>query len=222
MNQLKKNNSLTIICIGMILLVIGPAMAAFLSWLGFSSEWFRWGLFIGIVGAAGVGVGIALYVHSVPQQDRFHRKRLEVKAWKDLGTYTYGLVVAAISIYLLMQKDDSQRNFAMVFTAIIIGIWIPIGQLVMKKRNLRGLDERERLIHERAKAISESFFASFCLMGLLGLWGWVGLKSSVPVYIPVIIVFGLGAIAEILKPLIILIQCKMEQSNEKCIEGESA
>ena len=49
-------------------------------------------------------------------------------------------------------------------------------------------------------------------MGLLGLWGWVGLKTSIPVYIPVIIVFGLGAIAEILKPLIILIQCKMEQS----------
>ncbi|MEN8127107.1 MAG: hypothetical protein ABFR90_04790 [Planctomycetota bacterium] len=137
---------------------------------------------------------------------------MEVKAWKDLGTYCYGLIVAAISIYMLIQKSGSQRNFAMIVAAIIIGIWIPIGQLVMKKRILRGLDERERLIHERAKAISDSFLGGFCLMGLLGLWGWVGLKASVPVYIPVIIVFGLGAIAEILKPLLILIQCKMERS----------
>ena len=57
-------------------------------------------------------------------------------------------------------------------------------------------------------------------MGLLGLWGWVGLKTSIPVYIPVVIVFGLGAIAEILKPLLILIQCKMEKFEES--EGGAA
>ena len=220
MNRLKKNNSLTIVYISIILIVIGSAVAAFLSWLDFPREWFQWGLFMGIVGAAGLGVGVALYVHSIPQQERFYRKRLEVKAWKDLGTNCYGVIVAAISIYMLIQKGDGHKNFAMIIAAVIIGIWIPVGQLVMKKRNLQGLDERERLIHERAKAISDSFFASFCMMGLLGLWGWIGLKSTGPVYVPVIMVFGLVAIAEILKPLLILIQCKMEQA-DNCIEGES-
>jgi len=211
MNQLESKKHRVVIGISIVVLLMGVMTAALLSNLGFSGTWVKWGLLLGLVGAAGLGVGIALYVHSIPHQDKYHRKRLEVKAWKDLGTYAYGLIVATVSIYMLMQKSDNQRNFAMIVIAIIIGIWIPVGQLVMKKRILRGLDERERLIHERAKAISDSFFAGFCLMGLLGLWGWVGLKASVPVYIPVIIVFGLGAIAEILKPLLILIQCKMEQ-----------
>ena len=212
MNQLENKKYRVVIGGSVGVLLIGAMTAALLSNLGFSYSWTKWGLFLGLAGAAGLGVGIALYVHSIPHQDKYSRKRLEVKAWKDLGTYSYGLIVAAVSIYIIMQKSDSQRSFSMIVAAIIIGIWIPIGQLVMKKRILRGLDERERLIHERAKAISDSFFGGFCLMGLLGLWGWVGLKTSVPVYIPVIIVFGLGAIAEILKPLLILIQCKMEQS----------
>jgi hypothetical protein len=118
-----------------------------------------------------LGVGIALYVHSIPHQDKYSRKRLEVKAWKDLGAYSYGLIVAAVSIYIIMQKSDSQRNFAMIITAVIIGFWIPIGQLVMKKRNLRGLDERERLIHERAKAISDSLILHHGAVGAMGMGG---------------------------------------------------
>jgi len=210
MNRLKNKWIFSIsVCVAFILGAITTAIV--FQKLDFPFIWVKASLLVSFVGAGGIGVVIGLYVHSIPHQDKYHRKRLEVKAWKDLGTYAYGLIVATVSIYMLMQKSDNQRNFAMIVIAIIIGIWIPVGQLVMKKRILRGLDERERLIHERAKAISDSFFAGFCLMGLLGLWGWVGLKASVPVYIPVIIVFGLGAIAEILKPLLILIQCKMEQ-----------
>jgi hypothetical protein len=212
MNHLESKKHRLVIVVSIVALLTGVTAAAILSNLGFSHTWVKWGLLLGLVGAGGLGIGIALYVHSIPHQDKYHRKRLEVKAWKDLGTHAYGIIVAAVSIYIIMQKSNSQRNFAMIIAAVIIGIWIPVGQLVMKKRLLKGLDERERLIHERAKAISDSFFGGFCLMGLLGLWGWVGLKTSIPVYIPVIIVFGLGAIAEILKPLIILIQCKMEQS----------
>lgn len=214
MSRLESKRHRLVIGVSIAVLLIGVTAAAILSNFGFSHAWVKWGFFLGLVGAAGLGFGIALYVHSIPHQDKYHRKRLEVKAWKDLGTHAYGLIVAAVSIYVIMQKSNSQRNYAMIIAAVIIGIWIPVGQLVMKKRLLKGLDERERLIHEKAKAISDSFFGGFCLMGLLGLWGWVGLKASVPVYIPVIIVFGLGAIAEILRPLIILIQCKMEQSGE--------
>lgn len=214
MNRLESKKHRLVIGVSIVALLVGVTAAALLSNLGFSYTWVKWGLLLGLVGAAGLGIGIALYVHNIPQQEKYHRKRLEVKAWKDLGTYAYGLIVAAVSIYMLIQKSDNQRNIAMIVVAVIIGIWIPVGQLVMKKRLLKGLDEREQLIHERAKAISDSFFSGFCMMGLLGLWGWVGLKTSVPVYIPVVIVFGLGAIAEILKPLLILIQCKMEKFEE--------
>jgi MFS family permease len=220
MNQSKKK-WLFIIGACCIALVLGAFATAFVfSKLNFPSAWIITCIYICYVGAGGVGVIIAAYVHSIPHQDKYHGKRLEVMAWKDLGTQFYGWIVGVVSIYMIIQKDNSQRNLVVVALAIVIGVWIPVGQLIMKKRLLKGLDERERLICERAKAISDSFFTGFCLMGLLGLWGWVGLKASVPVYIPVIIVFGLGAIAEILKPLIILIQCKMEKSDEP--EGGAA
>jgi archaellum biogenesis protein FlaJ (TadC family) len=219
MNYLKNKWALSVsICITVVLGAIVAAIV--LQRLEFPFTWVKISLFMSFVGTGGIGVVIALYVHNIPQQEKHHRRRLEVKAWKDLGVQVYGLIVAAVSIYMLMKKADSERNFAMIIAAGIIGIWIPVGHLVMKKRLLKGLDERERLIHERAKTISDSFFAAFCLMGLLGLWGWVGLKTPVPVYVPVLIVFGLGAIAEILKPLIILIQCKMERLSET--EGGAA
>ena len=166
------------------------------------------------VGSGGIGVVIAFYVHSIPHQDKYRRKRLEVKAWKDLGMYFYSLIVGAVSFYFLIQKGGNERNLLIVVLALVMGIWVSIGQFVMKKRMLKGLDERERLIHEKAKMISDSIFGGLVLMGLLGLWGWMGFKAFVPVYIPIIIVFGLGAITEILKPVLILIQCKMEQNRE--------
>lgn len=214
MNHLENKKYRVVIGVSIALLLMGVMTATLFLNLGFSSTstWVKWGLLSGIAGAAGLGVGIALYVHSIPYQDKYHRKRLEVKAWKDLGMYFYSLIVGAVSFYFLIQKGGNERNLLIVMLAVVMGIWIPIGQFVMKKRMLKGLDERERLIHERAKAISDSVFGGLCLIGLLGLWGWMGLKASVPVYIPVVIVFGLGAIAEILKPLLILIQCKMEQA----------
>lgn len=219
MNRLKKNKLPMIISTA--LMLIGPAVAAFFSKLGFPKEWIQWGLVIGMVGAGGIGVVLALYIHSIPHHDKYCRKRLEVKAWKDLGMYFYCLMVGVVSFYFLLQKGGNERNMLIVVLAVVMGIWIPIGQFVMKKKILKGLDERERLIHERAKAISESVFGSLCMMGLLGLWGWMGPKTSIPVYVPVLVVLGLGFLAEIIKPLLILIQCKMEQGDDKSIEGGS-
>ena len=206
------------VCVGLILIPILTVVV--FQKLDLPFGWIKTCFYISFVGAGGIGVIIALYVHNIPQKEKHRRRRLEVKAWKDLGMYFYSLIVGIVSFCIIIQKGGEERNLLMVVLAIAIGLWMPIGQFVMKKRILQGLDERERLIHERAKAISDSFFAGFCLMGLLGLCGWVGLKTPIPVYIPVLIVFGLGAIAEILKPLIVLIQCKMENSEQT--EGGAA
>lgn len=213
MNRLKKKWLVAIgVCAALILYGITLAIVSLK--LGFPATWARSGFLISFAGTGGIGVVIALYVHSIPHQDKYHRKRLEVKAWKDLGMYFYSLIFGAICFYSLIQKGGNERNMLIFVLAIVIGFWIPIGQFVMRHKISKGLDERERLIHERAKTISDSVFAGFCLMGLLGLWGWMGPKTPVPVYVPVVIVLGLAAIAEILKPLLILIQCKMEQVDE--------
>ena len=161
---------------------------------------------------------IALYVHSIPHQDKYYRKRLEVKAWKDLGMCFYSLIVGGVSFYFLVQHDEEISvlsppvKIAVLSVVIAVGIWVAVGPFIMKKRLMEGLDERERRIYEKAKMISDSIFGGLFLAGLLGLPVWFGLNASIPVFVPVLMFFVFAFIAEIVKLLVILIQCKMEQS----------
>ncbi|MHC5083309.1 MAG: hypothetical protein ACYTET_05140, partial [Planctomycetota bacterium] len=133
----------------------------------------------------------------------------------------YSFIVGGLSFYYLIVHSDKISGFnslawriIMVLLAIAVGIWVAVGQFVMKKRILNGLDERQRQIYQKAKMISDSIFGGLFTAGLMGLWVWMGFKSAVPIYIPVILLLGLGFIAEISQPILILIQCKMEQADE--------
>ena len=219
MNQLENKKYRVVIGGSVGVLLIGAMTAALLSNLGFSYSWTKWGLFLGLAGAAGLGVGIALYVHSIPHQDKYSRKRLEVKAWKDLGVYFYSLIAGGLGFYLLIQKDGQISLFSTLSSriialsvVIIVGIWVAVGPFIMRKRLMEGLDERERLIYEKAKMISDSIFGGLSMAGFIGIFAWFGPKAPIPVFVPVLMFFSLAFVAEVVKPLMILIQCKMEQS----------
>jgi hypothetical protein len=102
----------------------------------------------------------------------------------------------------------------MLSVAIIVGIGVTIGQFVMKKRILFGLDERQRQIYENAKTISDAAFSGLSFTGLFGLWAWLGLKATVPIYVPILLLLGLAFIAEIIQPIVILLQCRFEEPEE--------
>ena len=147
--------------------------------------------------------------------------RLKKKAWKDLGIYFYSLVVGGVSFFYLITHFDEMgilntlpAKIIMLSVIIVIGIWVAVGPFVMKKRLLKGLDERERLIYEKAKMISDSIFGGLSMAAFIGIFAWMGPKSPIPVFMPVLMFFALAFIAEIVKPLMILIQCKMEQASE--------
>lgn len=147
--------------------------------------------------------------------------RLEKKARKDLVLYMFIFVFGMWNFYYLITHYDridilntSRARGIILSVAIIIGIWVAVGQLVMKKRILKGLDERERLIYEKAKMISDSIFGGLCVAGFIGIFGWFGPQTPIPVFVPVLMFFGLAFVAEIARPLIILFQCKMEQPDE--------
>lgn len=147
--------------------------------------------------------------------------RLQKKAWKDLGIYLYSLIVGGVAFYYLIAHFDEigvlttfTARILMLSLAIVTGIWVAVGQFVMKRRVLRGLDEREKLIYENAKSISDAIFGGLSLAGFFGIFVWMSPKASIPVFVPVLMFFGFAFIAEIVKPLVILIQCKMEQASE--------
>lgn len=144
--------------------------------------------------------------------------RLKKKAWKDLGIYFYSLVVGGFSFFYLITHFDEMgvlntlpAKIIMLSVITILGMWVAVGPFVMKKRLLKGLDERERLIYEKAKMVSDSIFSGLSMAGFLGLFAWFGPKSPIPVFVPVLMFFALAFVAEITKPLVILIQCKLEQ-----------
>ncbi|MHC4987826.1 MAG: hypothetical protein ACYTFX_04935 [Planctomycetota bacterium] len=211
MNWFKDKTFRILFFIGIVLILCGP----FVLFL----EWKNLGIFMGMAGGGVIGLAIALKIVFRPQTACLpHENNLKRKAWKDLGMYFYSLIAGGLGFYLLIQKDGHISLFSTLTAriialsaVIIVGIWVAVGQFVMKERNLKGFDERERLIYEKAKMISDAIGGLF-LTGLLGLPVWFGLNTSIPIFVPVLMFFALGFIAEIARPLIILIQCKIEQS----------
>lgn len=147
--------------------------------------------------------------------------RLKRKAYKDLIVCLYALTVGGVSfIFLIRHFDETSvlRTFhgriMFLLAAVVLGIWVSVGQFIMKRRNLKGLDERELLIYENAQMISDSIFSGLCLAGFMGLFGWFGPKIPIPIFVPVLMFFGFAVLAGIVKPVVILIQLKMESPNE--------
>ena len=139
----------------------------------------------------------------------------------------FSLVIGAISFYYLIRHSHDihilntlHGRVFMVTAVIIIGMWMTAGQFVMKKRRVFGLDERERMIYENAKMISDAVFSGLSFTGLLGLWAWLGLKATVPIYVPILLMLGLAFIAEMIQPIVILCQCMKE--NGEGSEGGAA
>jgi len=178
------------------------------------------GVVIGMIGGGVIGLAIGLKINHYPTCQP-HKNNLKQKAWKDLVVRIFSLVIGAISFYYLIRHSHEIHilntlpgRVFMLTAVIIIGMWMTAGQFVMKKRRLFGLDERERIIYENAKMISDAVFAGLSFTGLFGLWAWLGLKASVPIYVPILLMLGLAFIAEMIQPIIILCQCMKENCED--------
>ena len=147
--------------------------------------------------------------------------RLKRKAWEDLLMCLYSFIVGGVSFFFLILYSDKTSvlttfhgRITFLFIAITLGIWVSVGQFIMKRRNLKGLDERELFIYEKTKIISDSIFSGLCLAGFMGLFAWFGPKTPIPIFVPVLMFFGFAFLAGIVKPVVILLQLKMESPNE--------
>lgn len=139
------------------------------------------------------------------------KNRLQKKAWKDLAIGIFSAIGGLIGIHLMVKTNA--RGIVFVIFAVLIGIWVAVGQLIQKKRILRGMDEREKFLYERAKMVSDSVFGGLSISAFFGLFFWVGAKGQVDISVILYMFFAVALVAHITQSLIILIQLKMEQSD---------
>ena len=148
--------------------------------------------------------------------------RLQKKAWRDLGLCLWGVVVGCVVFFYLIHNADKMTTFLenpnvrllLLLFIVAIGVWVSIGPFMMKKRLLKGLDEREQLIYQKAKMVSDSVYSGLSVALFMGSLFWFGIKTPVPIYIPVCAFLAIAFLAEVIKPLMILIQCRREQADE--------
>ena len=158
--------------------------------------------------AVAFSVGISLFWSKRISRTNV-KNRLQKKARKDLTTGLFGAIVGLIGIHLMVKHNA--RGIGFVIFAVLIGIWCAVGQLIQKKRILRGMDEREKFLYERAKMVSDSVFGGLFLSCLFGLAFWIGAKGQVDISVLLYMFFAVVFVAHITQSLIILIQLKMEQ-----------
>jgi|GEM_PF-6171223 len=149
--------------------------------------------------------------------------RLQKKAWRDLGLCLCGVVVGCVVFFYLIHNADKMKTaflehpnvrLLVLLFIVAIGVWMSIGPFIMKKRLLKGLDEREQLIYQKAKMVSDSVYSGLSVTLVMGSLFWLGIKTPVPIYIPVCAFVAIAFLAEVIKPLMILMQCKREQADE--------
>jgi hypothetical protein len=140
------------------------------------------------------------------------KNRLQKKAWKDLAIGIFWAIAMFFYFIPLLVKTNAGGIIFVIF-AVLIGIWCAVGQLIQKKRILRGMDEREKFLYERAKMVSESIFGGLFISCLFGLTFWIGAKEQVDISVVLYTFFAVMLVAHISQSLIILIQCKMEQGD---------
>ena len=173
---------------------------------------------LGMMAAFFVGIPIAQIIREKLDKP-CKQNYLQKKAWTDLVRFCFGFIVGGISILYLIHNAEKRMNpvnpnilLVMLVPIIVLGAWVAIGPYIQKKRILNGLDERERLIYLKAKMISDSITSGLSVAFFMGLPVWYGLKTEGPTYIPLCAFMVIAFLAEIAKPLIILVQCQMEQT----------
>jgi len=144
---------------------------------------------------------------------------LKKEAWKCLASSLTTAFFVFPPFYFLNDLIPKPTNIVLeklIIPTVLVIAWT-IGTshwFLQKKQMLSQLDERERLIYNNAKNISDTIFASLCMAGLWLAFVLYDLKTPVPLIIPALVGFAFWSIAIFVRALIMLIQLKPGQKDE--------
>jgi hypothetical protein len=147
---------------------------------------------------------------------------LEHKAYKSL--YGSLIVFICICFYFYIFNTSSEntlptpaninpKGIILAFVILTLGLFGIFYFFTEYKYSKNLLDERERLIYGNAKNISNAVFSGLWVVSLSIIFALYDLESTVPIYMVVYISISFWLIADIVRSLLILIQCKRDRSD---------
>jgi len=220
MNRLKNKWVISIgVCLAFILGTI--TVAIFFQKLGFPFTWVRTCLRISFVGAGGIGVITALYIHSIPYQDKYQGNRLKAKAWKDFLVLFKSTIIGSLSFGFLTHIDGKGTPIIIgmigMSLCIALGLFIKIRKKI--KQTFPEYDEREFYLIQRAINIGNNCFMGYLVAVMLIAFSLIGGRGLVPMWTMPMALFTGFFIAGAVQFLVLMHYAKEDDKN---IEGDAA
>ena len=144
--------------------------------------------------------------------------RLKKEAWKYIANclLLIFLLIPLGSLPIEIPKPAIDLTFMRTIVLpflLFFGIWGILVWLYKQSQILKELDEREQLIFNNAKNISNIIFAGLCIAGSsLGLILY-GFGTRVPFFFPILMGYAFWFVSLFARALIILIQLRAERSD---------
>jgi len=116
--------------------------------------------------------------------------RLEKKAWANIGGVILCAIIAGPGIWWMVRNNT--KGLVVLIPFLLIGL---ISGSITYLRNIKSweqLDEREKLIFQRAYTLSSRLFILFLFCASFGVFLVIGANNPIPAYIlPALFLAGL-------------------------------
>ena len=141
--------------------------------------------------------------------------KLQKSAWFNLALITIGSLFAMLCFTLAASRIEKGFNYINVILCLLMMCLIsPVICIIAKKKSYEaGFDEREKMINQRATTLSLSGLVIVlyltCFIPFVALGGGNIIKV---VYLPVIFICTVLT-TQIIKSIVVIVQCALEEEN---------
>jgi DMSO reductase anchor subunit len=137
---------------------------------------------------------------------------LQKRAWTNLaiviGVFLIGIIFLSILVHI-NAKGNIFRGVLCLLIGVIAGVIAYIRNLSKENQ----IDEREKMIAQKSFMVSCYTFISFIALTSMGLFYFCDAKSTIPVYLPMLLFISGLLIAQLVESATILIWCAKEQQD---------
>lgn len=149
--------------------------------------------------------------------------RLQKEAWKGLRIGLFCIVLIPMLLYfyltfmgVVIPKTTHSKPAGIIIltTTLATFIWIVALRFLNDKKILKELDERERLIYQNARNISNTIFDLLCLFAVWVFFFWYEPETPIPIIIPVLMYSFFQVVALLVYAVLILTQLKLGRNDE--------
>jgi hypothetical protein len=137
---------------------------------------------------------------------------LQKRAWTNLAVIIVAFLISIIFLSILVHID-AKGNIIQGMFCLLIGVTAGVIAYIRNLPKEKLFDEREKMIAQKSFTISSYAFTSFIALTSMGLFYFCDAKSTIPVYLPMLLFITGLFIAQLVQSAIILIWIAKEQQD---------